>query len=148
MGNEHTDYQSTRNVQRDLEAQPQATGVELEQGTPQELSRRLRSRPQAPPVQQKDTGAPTLSFYETFLDRASQDSGPDRCLFLCWGISGNQWAISVPVKNPGNETEIFNDIRSRWFEHRGRWRRLLPSYGVTAVKEVKVNVVNISWMAS
>ena len=144
MGDVDIGASSDCNLGRDLEAQPQATGFELQQIDLEEPRRRRpRSRPTGTQVQ-KGTDAPTLSFYQTFFEHASQDSGPDHCLFLCWGPPGNQRAIDIPVSDPDDEVIIFSDIRRRWFEHRGRWQRLFPFHGVVAVKEVKVNLFNFT----
>ena len=142
MGEEDSRASNVRNLQRDLEAQPQTTALESQPTVPQEpFRRRPRWHPTGTQVQ-NGTAAPTLSFYKTFFDDAAQDNGPDRCLFLCWGPPGNQPAINIPVSDPDVETKIFSDVRKRWFEHRGRWRRLLPFYGVVAMKEIKVNIFN------
>lgn len=142
MGDVDTGASSVRNLQRDLEAQPQTTGFEPQQIPPQEpVSRRPRSHPTGTQVR-NGTETSTLDFYQTFRNHEARDNGPDHCLFVCWGLPGNQWAINIPVSDPDNEIKIFSDVRRLWFEHRGRWRRLLPFYGVVAVKEVKVNVFN------
>ena len=83
MGDVNIGASSDCNSVRDLEAQPQATGFELQQTMPEEpLRRRRRSHPSGTQVQ-KSTDAPTLSFYQTFFEHASQDNGPKYCLFIC-----------------------------------------------------------------
>ena len=142
MGDADIGASSDCNLERDLEAQPYTTGFELQHIDPQEpLRRRPRSRPRGTQVQ-KDTDAPTLSFYQTFFKLACQDNGPKYCLFICWGPPGDQRAIDIPVSDPDDEVLIFSDIRRRWFEHRGRWQRLFPLHGVVAVKEIKVSIFN------
>ena len=110
MGDVDIGASSDCNLERDLEAQPQATGFELQQIDPEEhLRRRPCSRPTGTQVQ-KGTDAPTLRFYQPFFEPASQDNGPDRCLFICWGPPGNQRAIDIPVSDPNDEVIIFSDI--------------------------------------
>ena len=90
MGDVDIEASSDCNLERDLEAQPHATGFELQHIDPQEpLRQRPPSRPRGTQVQR----------------------GTD-------------------------------DIRRRWFEHRGRWQRLFPFHGIVAVKEIKVNIFN------
>lgn len=142
MADEATGSSIVRNLQQDLEAQPQASGIELQEISLQTpLRRRIRSRSVDSLANgRKQDSIP--SFFQKFRDRAAQDTGSDHCLFLCWGPTGNQWAIDIPVSDPDHEVEIYRHIRKHWYDLRGRWRRLLPVPRVAALKEVKVNLVH------
>ena len=68
--------------------QPYATGFELQHIDPQApLRQRPRSRPRGTQVQ-KDTDAPTLSFYQTFFKQASQRSFESIRTYIIRSLAG------------------------------------------------------------
>ena len=142
MGDISTRASSVGILARDLEAQSQTTGFESRQTASQKLVNREIGLNQKDTQVRNVSEVPTSEFYKAFISyhHPNPDKGPHHCLFICWGPPGSQWAIDIPVINLDDEVQIFKDIRNYWFKHRGQWRRLLPFYGVLAVKEVKVSI--------
>jgi hypothetical protein len=81
---------------------------------------------------------------EEFWDNLRQDvitnSGAKDCIFIAVSSGRSSQIVSVPVKDRNNDVATWKQIQEHWYETTGRWKRYIPLYGVTEVREVKVSV--------
>ena len=138
---EPAEVSSINNGRRDLEANNSSTAVELRQPTAHTTLRQRRHLP--PPSHEVKAleDEPCLAFFPRFQDQAAQDRSPYHCLFVCWGPSGDHYAIDIPVDDKDNEAKIYRDMQKQWRKKRGFWRHFLPFRGIVAVREIKVSSI-------
>ena len=109
---------------QDLEANHLTTGIELRQGIAPTTLRQRRPYSSSTAFSQNFGGCLIFEFLPAILRPCSAEQWP-RSLFV--HLLGSTWRV-----------QIYRDMRKRWYEHRGRWRRLLPFRGAVSVREIKV----------
>jgi hypothetical protein len=88
-----------------------------------------------------ETSAPVESISEVHpLSKALSpilDSAP--CLLLCSGNAGRCIVYPVHMGEDFGGTNVWQKIRTTWYDNKEHWRRYLPGYRVRSVEIVKVN---------
>jgi hypothetical protein len=82
---------------------------------------------------------PIASFYDN-LRKVVTSSGAKHCIFISGSSGRSSRIVPVPVKNRNNDVATWKEIREHWYETTGLWKRYIPFYGVTKVREAKVSV--------
>jgi hypothetical protein len=67
------------------------------------------------------------------------DSG---CVLLCWGSSSDCRALAVNhIERTIDQKLFWKNLQTAWYNTRGRWRQIIPWYGIRSVKQVEIRLV-------
>lgn len=117
--------------------QPVTTTISTEQVSSPQISQVV-----AGSVQRDLCDVQVNVFFDHFSAR-QKASGACECAFIAWGTAGNHRAIDVPIPEPEDDVDAFSRMQKAYYQARGKWRRFIPFYGPSHVREATVLHIHI-----